>query len=87
MPSPPSMRSELLRLMRYPATASALSLAEWSRLLPVARQAKLHGRLAHTLEAAASSPPFPMVRVGIWKAPSDWSPHTIAMSGPKPGTS
>lgn len=59
MPSPPSPRSDLLRLLGDPAAARALTPAAWDRLLPVARQAKLHGRLAHRLAAAGVLPDLP----------------------------
>lgn len=59
MPSPPSPRSELLRLLRHPAVAASLSAADWSRVLSVARQARLHARLAHALDAAGVLPALP----------------------------
>ncbi|WP_404379901.1 nucleotidyltransferase family protein [Caenispirillum salinarum] len=59
MPSPPSMRSELLRLMGDPTSAPALTPAQWSALLPVARQARLLGRLAHAVRAAGVLPALP----------------------------
>lgn len=46
------MRSNLLRLMDDPAAVETLSVGDWSRLLPVARQARLLGRLAEDLRAA-----------------------------------
>jgi hypothetical protein len=78
-PTDPCLQS-LLGLLRDPRSVHGVSLADWDKIIRLARQARLLGVLAHRIQSQAECPEkVPDCVLGHLRSATAYSEHRVQM--------